>query len=397
VHRLPAIPAAGATTPLARVAAAQRVAVSAVLLAASVCAAAQATRGVAPETREANPTPGAYYALVIGINDYPSLPHLSTAVHDAQSVGTLLESSFGFKGHVTYLLNQKATRASIMDALEGPKGYAQTLTASDNLLIYYAGHGYYNDRTDKAYWLPFDAESALSANHISADDLTTAIRGIPSHHVLIIADSCYSGDLTRGVDDDLTSSGAAGFIRRMMAAPSRNILSSGGNEPVADAGPEGHSIFAAALLRTLAEQPGPYFTAADLADPVRKSVRAHSGQIPEYTRIGNSMPRNAQARCPILSAFFAERVGGHHPSLPHPFDALCRKCGRPEGAVAFRPLKSSEENQGLQARNQYGLASGHSLSASPATGLHRWGDSRRPTAGFFSRRLSYAWSGKLFP
>jgi len=254
---------------------------------------AQNTRGF----EQANAAPGgvasgAYFALVIGINDYPSLPHLTTAVHDAQSVGALLEAKFGFKGHVTYLLNQDATRARIMDALEGETGYAQTLTEGDNLLIYYAGHGYYNQRTDKAYWLPWDAESALSANHISADDLTTAIRGIAAHHVLVISDSCYSGDLTRGVDDSMASSGEQSFIRRMMAAPSRNILSSGGNEPVADAGPGGHSVFAAALLHALSEQQGSLFTAADLAEPVKAMVRSHSDQIPEYMRIGNSMPRN---------------------------------------------------------------------------------------------------------
>ncbi len=257
-------------------------------------ACSQNARGLQPEApAPGDVAPGPYYALVIGIDNYPSLPRLTTAVHDAQAVGKLLESSYGFAGRVTYLFNQDATRARIMNALEGPTGYGQTLSATDNLLIYYAGHGYNDTRTDKAYWLPYDAESVFSANHISADDLTTAIRGIASHHVLVISDSCYSGDLTRGADDDLTSSrGEEAFVRRMLAAPSRNLLASGGNEPVSDAGPDGHSVFAAALLRVLADQPGPLFTAADLADPVKKMVRAHSGQIPEYFRIGNSMPRD---------------------------------------------------------------------------------------------------------
>jgi uncharacterized protein len=261
-------------------------------LVSAAAGAAQTTRGLVQEPEKASAKPGAYYALVIGIDDYPSLPHLETAVRDAQAVGALLESSYGFKGHVTYLLNRDATRAHIMDDLEGPTGYAQTLGENDNLLIYYAGHGYYNQRTDKAYWLPYDAESAYSANHVSADDLTTAIRGLAAHHVLIISDSCYSGDLTRGVDDSISAPGERAFLQRMLAAPSRSILSSGGNEPVADTGPGGHSIFAAALLRALAEQPEPLFTAADLADPVKKMVRAHSSQVPEYFRIGNSMPRN---------------------------------------------------------------------------------------------------------
>jgi hypothetical protein len=253
------------------------------------CALAPAQDAATPS----NLSPGAYYALIIGIDNYPMLPHLATAVDDARAVGDLLESSYGFKGHVTYLLDQSATRARIMDALEGDGGYNQTLGASDNLLIYYAGHGFYNSTTDKAYWLPYDAESAHSANHISADDLTTAIRGLASHHVLIISDSCYSGDLTRGVEEVFNSSGGEdAFFRRMLAAPSRNVLSSGGNEPVSDSGPEGHSIFAAALMRALGEQPGPLFTAADLAAPVKRMVRAHSSQVPDYFRIGNSMPRD---------------------------------------------------------------------------------------------------------
>jgi TPR repeat protein len=273
---------------------------------------AQNTRGFEQAAAPTSASPGIYYALVIGIDDYPSLPHLATAVHDAQTVGAVLESSYGFKGHVTYLLNKDATRARIMDALEGANGYAQTLGESDNLLIYYAGHGYYNTRTDKAYWLPYDAESALSANHISADDLTTAIRGLASHHVLIVSDSCYSGDLTRGVDDTLApSKGEQAFIGRMLAAPSRNILSSGGNEPVSDSGPGGHSIFAAALLRALDEVPGPLFTAGDIVDPVKKMVRAHSDQIPEYFRIGNSMPSNFQID---ICDFVFNRTGASAPA-----------------------------------------------------------------------------------
>lgn len=255
----------------------------------------QSTRGFElASTPPSSVSSGNYYALVIGIDDYPSLPHLTTAVHDAQAIGALFEANFGFKGRIVYLLNRNATRAHIMDALGGTRGYTQSLGESDNLVIYYAGHGYYDKRTDKAYWLPYDAESPLSPNHISSDDLTTAIRAISSRHVLVISDSCYSGDLTRGVDDNLPSApGEQSFIKRMVAAPSRNLLASGGNEPVTDSGPSGHSIFAAALLRALAEQPEPIFTGADLADPVKKMVRAHAPQIPEYSRIGNSLPRDA--------------------------------------------------------------------------------------------------------
>src|SRR5262249_35760023 len=45
-------------------------------------------RGVTPEDAPVNTTPavGPYYALVIGINNYRSLPKLKTAVYDAKEV-----------------------------------------------------------------------------------------------------------------------------------------------------------------------------------------------------------------------------------------------------------------------------------------------------------------------
>jgi hypothetical protein len=335
----------------------------AVALLGSAFAFAQDSRGFKMAVpASATLLPGTYYALVIGIDEYPSLQRLSTAVRDAQAVGALLELDYGFNGHVTYLLNQDASRKHILDALEGPGGYGQTLGESDNLLIYFAGHGYYDTRADKAYWLPVDAESSLSSNRISADDLTTAIRGIASHHVLIISDSCYSGDLTRDGGDLNVSRGEQAFLARMLAAPSRSLLSSGGNEPVSDSGPDGHSIFAAAFLHALAEQSATMFTAADIAGPVNQMVRAHSSQIPEYFRVGNAMPKNF----PIdVGDFVFTRTSGEStpkrtsepsgkieglPSAPAPVAASAVEASAPASTNAVEPSPAPADTIDTPAR-----------------------------------------------
>jgi hypothetical protein len=228
---------------------------------------------------------GNYYALVIGIDDYPPpLRRLKTAVADARAISSALREDYGFQ--VQLLLDRDATRAHILDAIAR---YRNTLSTNDNLLIYYAGHGYSDHEADKAYWLPADADSSFSANRIIADDLTTGVRVLPARHVLVISDSCYSGALTRDVDAPVRSGGQAAFINRMLRSRSRTLMASGGDEPVSDQGSNGHSVFAYALLRALERTDGQMFTASDMFyGSVREQVAGRSEQLPEYSIIRNS-------------------------------------------------------------------------------------------------------------
>lgn len=238
----------------------------------------------APEAAAAAPlTVGRYYALVIGINDYKDLPHLKTAEGDAQAVASVLRERLGFD--VSLLLN--ATRQQIVGALNK---YRRELNNSSNLLIYYAGHGYRDREVDKAYWLPVDAAINDNSNWISADDITINVKGIPAKHVLIISDSCYSGTLARGINlERVGTSEREQYIRRMLAGTSRTLIASGGNEPVADGGEDGHSIFASALLRALGRFDSDAFTAEELFYKyVREYVSGRSEQTPEYNPLRNS-------------------------------------------------------------------------------------------------------------
>jgi hypothetical protein len=228
---------------------------------------------------------GSYYALVIGIDDYPAPLHtLKTAVNDAKAVGQLLQDRYGFK--VEYLLNADATRYKILSALGK---YRASLREDDNLLIYYGGHGYFDHDTDKAYWLPVDADSGTSPNTIMADDLTSLLRALPSRHVLVVSDSCYSGGLSRDADGPTRTGGNAALLQRELGSRSRTLMASGGLEPVADAGGSGHSVFASAFLRGLEQAQEPEFTAIDVFyTSIRRQVAGRSSQLPEYSTLRNS-------------------------------------------------------------------------------------------------------------
>jgi hypothetical protein len=175
---------------------------------------------------------GAYHALVIGNNNYRGLPKLQTAANDAKSVAKLLSDDYGFQ---TKLLLD-ATRADIFTELGRLRAKP---TPNDNLLIYYAGHGILDEIGQQGYWLPVDAEGDMQANWVSNSDITTSLRAIRAKHVLVVADSCYSGTLVRAAPINIkTSVARKRWITRMTRKRARTALVSGGLEPVADRTPQ---------------------------------------------------------------------------------------------------------------------------------------------------------------
>ncbi len=224
---------------------------------------------------------GKYFALVIGNNAYTSLPKLETAVKDAQDVSNVLRTLYGFE--VTLLAN--ATRADIM---RGLSEYRRTLADADNLLIYYAGHGQLDRGADRAYWLPVDAEKDNNANWISADDVTGDLRAMPSRHILVISDSCYSGGF-RSAGAEINPADLNQFLVQKKTKRSRTLMSSGALEPVSDGGGAVNSVFAEALIQGLSGNDEQAFSAGRLFDDfveVRVAGRAH--QTPLYSAIRNS-------------------------------------------------------------------------------------------------------------
>lgn len=193
---------------------------------------------------------GRYYALVIGNNNYKYLNSLSTAQSDAKSISAILREKYNFQ--VTTLYD--ANRFQILDALNKLR---KTLTEEDNLLIYYAGHGILDEKNDRGNWLPVDAEPDSTANWISNIAITDILNIMSAKHVLVIADACYSGSMTRSVLTQLRAgqSDAArkAYIRAVQKKRSRTALTSGGLAPVLDSGKKGHSVFANALIDVLHE------------------------------------------------------------------------------------------------------------------------------------------------
>jgi uncharacterized caspase-like protein len=229
---------------------------------------------------------GKYYALVIGNNNYGKLPKLTTPIADAEAIAGVLKDKYGFD--VTLL--KDANRYDILEALNQMR---EKLTEHDNLLIYYAGHGELDKVNQRGNWLPIDAEPNSSANWIPTYQVTDILNQMSAKHVLIVADSCYSGTLTRSALTRLEAGKSkeawANWVKVMVDKRSRTALTSGGVAPVLDAGAGNHSIFAKALLDALDKNSG-VIEGQRLHEEIATSVAYAAGsfnvdQVPEYAPI----------------------------------------------------------------------------------------------------------------
>lgn len=230
----------------------------------------RATAGGVPAAVAAQPT-ARRIALLIGNNRYqPPIPSLETPSHDVDQVAASLRQKLGFEVRVI----KDATKA---DMVRAAAALAREVGPADSVFVYYAGHGYLMDDTGMGYWIPVDGSVKTAAQWISNTDISKLLGAIPARQLMLVSDSCFSGTLAR---EQLVAGGAKSrqdVLRRRSVV----VLSSGGEEPVADEGKDGHSIFAWHFLRSI-ERLGGTTIGFDVHRIVRKGVSGDYPQEPQY-------------------------------------------------------------------------------------------------------------------
>lgn len=219
---------------------------------------------------------GKNYLLTIGIDTYLQWQPLSNAVKDAQDFADVLTRQYQFEKENTFtLFNEDATETNIYKALRDMKRRLEPL---DNLIVYYSGHGHYDDEFDEGYWIPVNAKPNDASNFISNSNIIKVINALNTQHTLLIVDSCFSGSLV---------------VRKRNAIPderfkSRRILASGRHETVSDGKKGENSPFSAGILTYLRKNTSPKLDATSIIKYVKDYVFTQAKQHPVDGRIQNS-------------------------------------------------------------------------------------------------------------
>jgi hypothetical protein len=219
-----------------------------------------------------------YYALLIGIQDYEfDLFDLKYPEEDVKKFQEILTNYYTFQAqNIITLINPN--RKDIIRAFTELK----KLDNEDNLLIFYAGHGNWDEVAQQGYWLPVDAKPNDLSSVLTNSEITSFIKAIKNKHTLLISDACFSGSIFKTRDAFFEKQMDISYYQSKKA---RKAITSGALTPVPD-----KSIFVEFLLKTLEQNSNKYITAEELFLKFREAVTNNSptNQRPLFGQINNS-------------------------------------------------------------------------------------------------------------
>jgi hypothetical protein len=194
------------------------------------------------------------HVLAIGIDVYknPSL-QLNFARADAESIAQLWKDKGGNlfeQVKVTTLLDEQATRAGILEALDR---MAAEVRPEDVFLFYFAGHGSMLEQ--EFFFIPTEATRLYQLDKLKKEALPAILvqekfRHIKALKQVVLIDACQSG----GATELLASRGASEekALAQLSRSAGVHVLSAAGSEQFAVEFKElGHGLFTYVLLEAL--------------------------------------------------------------------------------------------------------------------------------------------------
>jgi hypothetical protein len=217
-----------------------------------------------------------YYALIIAVEEYddPEINDLDQPLDDATRFTTLINKEYNFeRDNITFLRNP--TKADIIGTLHQMRN---VISSEDNLLIYYAGHGWWDEEMSTGYWLPKDAARSNPVNWLPNTDLTNYLNVLKSKHTLLIADACFSGGIfvSRAAFNNVMS------VEKLYKLTSRKAMTSGTLKEVPD-----KSVFIEYLIKRLETNRQKFLPSEQLYSSMKEAVMNNSPNIPRYGTIQN--------------------------------------------------------------------------------------------------------------
>lgn len=193
-------------------------------------------------------------------------------IEDVEAFIELITTRYHIEpAHVTFIKDDQANKKTIERTF---LRLIKTVTPQDNLIVYFSGHGRYDEHFG-GNWVPVEAGTSDDdwTDYLSNDLVKTYLARIKSFHTFLIADSCFSGAFfaERSKEKNLAN--------RVDTEPSRWGLTSGKKEIVSDGQSGKHSPFATALLDVLTNATEPP-SVMQICTLVLEKVAANALQTP---------------------------------------------------------------------------------------------------------------------
>ncbi len=229
---------------------------------------------------------GNQWLFVIGIDSYTNLPQLNTSVNDAKALKEILLKRYLFDAyHIIELYDEEATRRNILAKL---RYLTRRVGPEDSVTIFYSGHGALGSAKREGSWIPVEGSMEEMSSWIPNKDIYNFLKigAIQAKHVLLITDSCFSGDSLRGFRGEIPRASDK-IIKQAYKQGSRQVITSGGIKPVVNERVSDHSIFTHFLLKDLEGNKKPFLIPSELFKGIKAELEKNSSQAPGFGTLKN--------------------------------------------------------------------------------------------------------------
>lgn len=224
-------------------------------------------------------------ALVIGVEDYLTLPMAQFAGRDARAFGEFATSALGLEtARVKVLTGAEARLLDIEKAIDTWLK-AEIQSGATDVYVFFAGHGLASPDGRDLYLIPHDGDRAiLKRSAIDRDRLIASILGHGAANVTLFLDTCYSGG-TRGGATLIADARPLMIVPKDQGLPpAANLLAAAGNDQLSSSyAAARHGIYSYFLMRGLmgdADADGDrVLTLAELSTFVQRNTRREAARL----------------------------------------------------------------------------------------------------------------------
>lgn len=217
------------------------------------------------------------FAVIIANGDYQNASKVKFAVNDGKIMAEYFHRTLGIPAKQIYTFHD-ATAGQMGSAMSRLRQVARAYAGQPfNVIYYYVGHGFPDEKSKKSYLLPTDVDPSNTQYCVALEDLYRELSELGASQVTVMLDACFSG--TDRADAMLVPTALGVRLKaRDTTAPTGNMIVMSAAQSDQTAYPyeaKGHDLFTYYVLKHLQSTKGKC-SLGDLADYVITNVRKTS-------------------------------------------------------------------------------------------------------------------------
>lgn len=225
------------------------------------------------------------YALIIGNEDYSSF---QTGLENESNVPYAKNDALIFKKYAinvlgvpeqNIIININVSAIKMHRDIEKINKIIKNSNGTAEVFVYYAGHGFPDEKTKKSYLIPVDVTATDLKFAIELNDLYDKLTEYPAKKVTVFLDACFSGG---GRNESLlaTRAPAIKYEENVLKGNIVVFSASSGTQSALAYKKKKHGMFTYYLLKKLQETKG-NISYGDLFDYLNKNISIKSIMINE--------------------------------------------------------------------------------------------------------------------